>query len=1178
MEIYKTFVLVLCLYALSSVDYCVCVEEMGTKPSPDCPKNCDCTEDFLTLKCYNSFTVKTHGLLLLTKHFHLSRNFIGPVLNGTFKHLNGLTFINMSDSQINFVQSGALAGLTELKTLILAGNSIQLLPEHLFKDNIHLEVLDLSRNKIGYLPDEPFRYLTSLRVLNVSYNHLVSARLGVRFQVPTRLEVLDFTGNNIEHVTAQDLAPAERWDTRTQRHVNFSNCALKTIEPEAITKFPNLHFLGLAYNIDLSFENITSYLQAMQEVQLKSIDISFTNCSNKINVTDINQDNLVALPLHELFMAGNGFETIDDNLLSFLSLKKLDLSHNKLVALGDGIAKLYNLQHLDLSFNQIATVGEMFKDSVGNIEFLNIGNNNLSDSSNLNLEKATKAVEIHLDHNLFENFVIPRELEKLQILNLAGCKIHTLNNELPLAGLSSLKHLDLSGNKLKSVHHFMFRDSRDVEYVSFAENEIETISHQAFQPNCPKVLDLSRNRLSEIHLYGWHNVRKIFMGQNVISEIEEQTFFSLLTLEQLDLHGNALSDLPVNVFAHLTNLTVLDLHMNNLSQAIPLAEILAPVGNLRRIDLSDNSFSDFSMAPSPFAHNYEISHVSISRNKIRIFNPGTFSVLEKLESLDLSRNPFHCGCENVGMQSWLKHTRVHIQNRENLGYICHSPNMRGTQTLMNYEVKMFECNRRLFFIVLFSSIGAGAMVIAVSLATMCYCVKRRRRGKMDLQSKEESLDLVEHEKVETAKESEAVTPDEYIRSIRNNYLKGSRSDTLIDVEFENPNLLLDGDVLEKKVEKSTVKNLPVEKKKQKPKQKPRQQLVRSSQGQSLDLKKLRYYAHMYDSLRHAKKRNQSTLKNIKKKDKEKLKKLLDEMDKEYKGIEKKRQKKSSRSERKGVARKRRPRGNRDLIRIMSTRHSRSMPDVLSYVNSLPRHWHHDRDSRYQRIPIYHIDYSDPRASRGWLKSMVDIPRAHRSADNYDRHRVKDGGGRDPRLPSARLDESYRYDRIPLGYHTVTSGYRSPIIHSKMMERSRSMGIRPSQDNVLEDERWIQNGHTVRDARPSIHTYARERSKSIPNGHIVHGSRSGPKEYQLGSGTSENIPNTVDVDETEPKTRLLIKDGADDGHGQSQLGYHTIASTRGVTLKSDRHPSDRVTYSRLDRAKSASTDGHLSQWV
>ena len=879
----------------------------------------------------------------------MTRNFRGPLTNGTFANLNALEKINVTNSQVNFIQTGAFTGLTNLKTLLLSGNSIQLLDNvvSLFKDNVKLEVLDLSRNKLNFLPDEPFRYLPNLKVLNVSFNQLLSARLGPRFQVTTGLRVLDFSGNMIETVTGSDFAATQSWESSVAKSVNFSQCHLKYMEPEAVTAFKKLDFLGLAYNDEIAHENMSLFLDALHDVMLKKIDLSYTNLSYKINISDFTVDTLGRLSIQEMNLAGNNLENIDENVLSYLSLRKLNLNHNNLETIGAGISKLTQLTHFDMSHNAIASVSEDFKNTVVNMEHLNFAENKLGDASNLDLSKATKLLSLDLSNNLFEQFTIPPELTKLRDLKLKGNKISQLNNGEPLAGLTSLSQFDISYNKLTTLNAFMFRDSSKIQNVNFAENEINSISHQAFVPYCPKTLDLSGNRLESVSHCGWNGIEAIKLGRNIITSVDEQAFFFLHSLKTLDLHGNEISKLPIDVFSQSNNITRLDIHKNNLTDGYNLYEVLKPLHSLMYLDLSSNNFSILNVIPEMFP--YDLLEISLAYNHLQVIDPAMFRGLKRLTSIDMSRNPFHCACENIAMRDWLKSTSVTILNTENYGYICRTPVMRGGKTLLNYDTTVFECHKNLFYIVLFSSIGGGAMLIAAAVATI-YCVVRcRRKGNIDIQSKSESVELISHEKKETTNDTqEPISTEEYLKSVRDNYLKGHMSDTLVDVEFETPNMLIDPRIDEYMVSKARSSRRKPEKRKEK-----RQSISKKknvTKRSSLDSKRKKYYTQMYEILHDSRPSNHKDYHKLKK-DKENLKKILVEMDKEYKKIlekkkgEKKRntdkndkkvkKRSNSRSHSKPPPRSK-SRGNRDLIRMISMRQSRSMPDVVSYVNSLPR--------------------------------------------------------------------------------------------------------------------------------------------------------------------------------------------------------------------------------------------------
>ncbi|XP_053396269.1 slit homolog 2 protein-like [Mercenaria mercenaria] len=1129
--------IVLGICVLSNIQNCFCTEE--TTEVAVCPQKCSCSQDFVVIQCENSFKIEGHELSGVTKQFVLKRDFIGPVLNQTFKQLVSLETIDISYSKVNYIQSGAFAGLSKLKRVYLQGNLIQMLDEYLFKDNLLLEVLDLSHNLLYYLQDEPFRFLPNLMMLNISFNKLSSARLGMRFQVPTRLTQIDFSGNNIENVTADDFATTRRWEA-IPKYLNFSKCNLKFIETDAIKVWRNLEFLGLAHNRDIIFDNISLYLDAVSDVTLKKLDLSNTDISDKINITELTTENLGPLSLQELFLSGNGLGHIDKNFLSYLTLRKLDLSHNNLNEIGEGIAKLTHLKYLDLSHNKISSVHELFKDNLGNMQILKLSCNNLTNESGLDIEKGIKLTEVDLSENFLETFSVPPQLANVEVLNLSRNKIHSVNSGEPLVGLNKLMTLDLSENKMIELHNFMFRDSRNIKFVSFAGNEISTVSHQAFIPNCPKLVDLSRNLLGKIYHFGWNHISEIILSGNKISEIEPQAFFFLESLFKLDLSGNDISGLDVAVFSHLTNLTNLYLQGNNLSESVPIPDILAPLQSLHVIDLSFNNFTSFGYSPLPFSKNFDLREISISDNKIREFSPYIFSSIQSLQSVDFSRNPFHCSCENVPLKEWSLKTSVFIRHQENLGYICRSPNMRGTNTLLNFETRTFECRRYLFYIVVFCTSGMACMLIAVATATICYCYKKRKRGEIDIEKKTEEIDLISYDKMNKS-EQEAVTPEEYVKSIRDNYIKGSPSDTLIDVEFENPNLLIDN----RDDEKIISKKQPLKVKREK--HKSRVSKAKNDHHKLTDAKKLKYYAQLYDILhetnakngnnhkKHDKKNMKKILETLEKEykkrnEKDDLKKMLIAMDKEYRKIKEKNGR--SRGRHHGKERHKRSRGNKELVRMVSLRQSKSMPDVLSYVNSLPRQRLHGNDYRYTRIPIYHIDHAD-KSHPGWARSMVDIPRGHRLSNG-----LLGGHG----MAKCRRQSYERFiddDRIPVGYHTISSGRQAIMVDSRLAERSRSsnqVGPRLSREKLLAVEGHEGFSDVIDDS-------------GIPK------KAKSPDQIKRRLRRVPFDANEVCI---EPQ------------------GYHTIATVHGSAMAGD--DVYRTNLGLLKKSKSSRSDGQLSPWV
>ena len=995
-------------------------------PAENCPVLCDCSDDFLIITCKVSKSLKLK-LPMTTKELHLQKDYIGPIQNDTINRLVNLEILDFSFNNINYLQSGVFQYMEQLKWISLRGNILTYIDDDIFQDNRKLEYLDLSHNLFRFIPDASIRVLSNLNVFNMSYNSLVFAKLSVRFQVTTKLKVMDFSGNSLGFISSDDLDIMNGWESRVPKVLNYSHCNLRVIDAEAVKHVKNLEYLVLSHNVNLEVTNLTEFLSAAQEVSLRKLDLSYTNLSNKINTTDLTSENLGGLAIEELYLAGNHFKEIDDNALTYLTLKRLDLSNNSISSISAGLAQLTNLKYLDLSLNSISSVNDAFKNSLANMETLLLSHNILTEESNLDLSAAVKLIDLDLSSNSFGSFSIPRELVKLKVINIAGNKLGTLNNNEPLFGLESLIEIDLQNNELTSLVAFMFRDSPNLMDAHFGRNKIVDVSHQAFVPHCPKYLDLSYNNITNLRHFGWHGVMVIKLGHNKITEVEPQTFYFLDSLQELYLNNNNISSVDVDLLTHLTNLTDLSLRNNHLGDSDLLHDLLRPLPELRAVDIGSNEFSEMNGLSVPFSNNLELVKICMGDNKLKFLKPDIFTSLEKIEVVDFSGNPFQCDCELLPLQSWAQKTPIRVEGKENFGYRCKSPGYRNGKTLFNFTVRTFECNQYLFYVVVFSSVGGGAIILAVVIATVCHLwLKHRRKKKIVIDTAKP--DLVGYKAmngaVPTGKASEVNGTE---MTLRENYPYNLQSDTLIDVEYENPVFDVDLDNydserLEKKKEKKPVKKkADKERSNEKKKQK-----IKKLQS---DLKK---YEKLLKEVRFQKRHGSDNNVDLG---------YLDLSSAERKERHRKSANKNHRrannnhhSDDELIERKRRPRGNKDLVRMLSSRHYKSMPDVVNYVNSLSRRAH--KGYPYSRIPIIHVDHPD-RAHRGWVRSLIDIPRGRPSGGPHDdRHHYEN-----LKYALTHRPPGGYHRMVPHGYHTISSGYRKPKMERPDLEETftKSLG-------------------------------------------------------------------------------------------------------------------------------------------
>ncbi len=193
-----------------------------------------------------------------------------------FKSLSYLRILSVSQNAINDLEKNCLNGLHKLQKLNLSGNSIETVPNHLFREffNVQLQELDLNNNDISSLPSNAFENLKYLVVLDLSRNNirdideytLVGLNalrklylnsnniLAIGPKTFARLEQLDFldlAGNSLE-TFGSDLFGTS---PKKLRKLFLKGNHLTTIQPHAFDTLVNLDFLVLTDNFISEFDD-----------------------------------------------------------------------------------------------------------------------------------------------------------------------------------------------------------------------------------------------------------------------------------------------------------------------------------------------------------------------------------------------------------------------------------------------------------------------------------------------------------------------------------------------------------------------------------------------------------------------------------------------------------------------------------------------------------------------------------------------------------------------------------------------------------------------------------------------------------------------------------------------------------------------------------------------------------
>ncbi|XP_074026609.1 uncharacterized protein [Leptinotarsa decemlineata] len=130
--------------------------------------------------------------------FFLYDNNISEVKPYMFERFNELELLDLNDNRIK-VNNNSFCGLFELKTLFLAGNQINILPESVFRDLKKMKTIDISRNKFKTLYPATFNELNNLNFLNISHNRLESLDY-ILLNPLKNLYILDISDNNLKYI------------------------------------------------------------------------------------------------------------------------------------------------------------------------------------------------------------------------------------------------------------------------------------------------------------------------------------------------------------------------------------------------------------------------------------------------------------------------------------------------------------------------------------------------------------------------------------------------------------------------------------------------------------------------------------------------------------------------------------------------------------------------------------------------------------------------------------------------------------------------------------------------------------------------------------------------------------------------------------------------------------------
>lgn len=178
-----------------------------------------------------------------------------------------------------------------------------------------------------------------------------------------------------------------------------------------------------------------------------------------------------------------------------------------------------------------------------------------------------------------------------------------------------------------------------LEKFSFRKNSIPHLPLGLFRgfPKL-KIVDLSINRVESIRRgvfgYGREAVETLNLDKNLIQNLEEKVFSSLVQLKELTLSRNLISFVDSRAFLGLHNVLYLDLSYNRIRDLQP--KVFSSLRNLKQLDLANNAIP--ALFPVMFRGLKKLEVLVLSNNPIIMIARQTFATMVRLTELRLDKS------------------------------------------------------------------------------------------------------------------------------------------------------------------------------------------------------------------------------------------------------------------------------------------------------------------------------------------------------------------------------------------------------------------------------------------------------------------------------------------------------------------------------------------------------------
>ncbi|ESR61024.1 hypothetical protein CICLE_v10014309mg [Citrus x clementina] len=573
---------------------------------------------------------------------------------------------------------------------------------------VHLQRLSLFDNNFNFseIPSEILNF-SRLTHLNLSESYF-SGQIPAELLELSNLEVLDLAFCSFDHfylklqkpglanlaenltnlkalnlinVHISSTVPHILANLSSLRILSLSGCGLQGEFPQEIFQLPNLQFLGVMKN-----PNLTGYLPQFQKSSpLEDLRLSTTRFSGKIPDSIENLESLSYLDISDCSFIGK----IPSSLFNLTKLEYLYLS-GTIAALGN----LTQLSSLTISgSNLVGEIPSVFM-NLTQLTNLDLSQNQLTGHIPVEINNLTQLQYLQFSSNQLEGSV-PSSIFELRNLETLDLSFNNLNGTLDinkfLRNMKSLEVLVLSSNKLSLLTEATVNTySKNINVIGLRSCNLTEFPHFLYNQKFLDSVDLSSNRIAG-QMPGWflnnvlvHGFDYLNLSHNLLTGFGQDLSVLSWAVITLNLSFNKLRGplpIPVPAFTSsylvsnnqltgeippsicsLNRLYALDLSHNNLSGMLPgclgnssvqllvlklqgnkfhgfIPETFSKRTNLRMIDFSGNLLQ--GRVPKSLANCVKLKFLNLGDNQITDFFPSWLGTLPELEVLILKSNNFH---------------------------------------------------------------------------------------------------------------------------------------------------------------------------------------------------------------------------------------------------------------------------------------------------------------------------------------------------------------------------------------------------------------------------------------------------------------------------------------------------------------------------------------------------------